>query len=131
MSEIINTFLQISCEFDLIVNVENSFNTFMENWDHWKPAILGYSQAYNNMPRILQGILKDFVSGDAGTCVQSCLYKAFLLISTNWCLLDSACIRYWQYKYILIFQTSFDRAYHNLVSILLQKYVGKELFYQY
>lgn len=58
--------LQVSYEFDLIVNMENCFETFVDNWDDWKNAIIEYSQAYT---KILQQILLDLVPGDSGKLI--------------------------------------------------------------
>lgn len=57
---------QACFEFDLIVNMENGFEIFSENWEKWKPAIIGYSQATNNKPKMLQHVLLDLDTDDPG-----------------------------------------------------------------
>ena len=53
--------MQISYEFDLIVNKENSFDAFAENWEEWKNPIIQYAQVCRNIPKNLKQVLQHLV----------------------------------------------------------------------
>ncbi len=50
-------------EFDLIVNVDGVYKTFLENWEK---CIVEYSCANQNTPMLLKQALEDLVSVDSG-----------------------------------------------------------------
>ena len=44
--------------------MENTFDTFTENWGEWKSPIIQYAQAYSNIPKHLQQVLQHLVPDD-------------------------------------------------------------------
>lgn len=53
-------------EFDLIVNMDDVYQVFLENWEKWKFAIVKYSCANQSTPMQLKKALQDLVSYDSG-----------------------------------------------------------------
>lgn len=53
-------------EFNLIVNIENSFERFMDNWESWKQAIISYSKASRNKPKLIQQALDKLDKDEPG-----------------------------------------------------------------
>jgi len=66
---------QLIYEFDIIVGIDNSFERFEDNWEPWKHAIIKYSQAYQNKPKMIRQALQELVPGESGkTCMCISLY---------------------------------------------------------
>lgn len=53
-------------EFDLIVDLEDVYHTFLEKWETWKPAVIEFSRASKNTPMQIKQALQDLVPGDSG-----------------------------------------------------------------
>ena len=88
-----HVFTQISYEFELIVNLENSFDAFDENWEEWKKPIIQYAQAYSNIPKHLRLILQELVPNNTGTSLYRnslCIFMYFYLQKARlWLLFDA------------------------------------------
>jgi hypothetical protein len=75
-------------EFDLIINVENSYEKFEEAFADWKTAILDYALATASQPRLLKHALRDYVPGDldAGIFPVHCHSGCSLFFLQRWSL---------------------------------------------
>ena len=51
--------LQALYEFDLVVNIESSFDVFEEAWGRFQCAILKYAEDSLSMPQMLKHALRD------------------------------------------------------------------------
>lgn len=69
-------------EFGLIVCFENGFETFEENWELWRSAIIQYSQASQNKPKAIQKALQELVPGESGNMYILTMWLKVELINT-------------------------------------------------
>lgn len=59
-------YVQVSYEFDLIIDQQNTLEIFCEAWKIWESAIIEYAKASLNIPKQLQHALRDLDSEEQG-----------------------------------------------------------------
>lgn len=67
--------MQVFYEFDLIINLQNSYESFTEAWILWKQAIMEYASSSISKSKMLQHALRDLDSNDSGNPVTFCLWR--------------------------------------------------------